>query len=188
MTAPVDAGAERGDDVDPELGAGDVHPQTAGPGLVVPDGREGDAAPRPQQQVDEGDRTDRHAQGQPEHHRLPGIPVDPAHAVDADPRASAQPGDLGHEQPVDLGDDPRAHREIAAAKPEGETGGGYGEEGRDDPRDGHADERVDAHLLGRRPRGCRPRCRCRPAARPRPVRRTRRAGSTSGRGPRGSGA
>ena len=71
-----DPGAEGGDDVDPELGAEDVHPQTPGARLVVSDGRQGQAAPRAQQEVDQGDGAHRHRQGQPEDHGFAGGALD----------------------------------------------------------------------------------------------------------------
>ena len=112
-------------------------PEPAGPGLVVADGGESEAAPRAQQQVHQGDRADGHAERQPEDDRLPGVPGD----LTARWRCSTPEPPPSHEicvtsKPVYLGDHPGADGEVAAAQPESQARGGHGEERRHDSRQG----------------------------------------------------
>jgi hypothetical protein len=107
--------AERRHQVDQELGAEHVHAEALGARLVVADGGQRQAEAATQQQVTEGHGADPHGQGQLVGGEQAGGAVVGRGGPQGQARAAAELGDVADHQPVDLGDDPGADGEVAAA-------------------------------------------------------------------------
>src|SRR5665648_464068 len=136
------AAAERGDEVDVELRTEDVDTGALRRQLVVADGREGEAEPRAQQEVDEQDRA--HGNEQREQVRTSDARIDRQASGGDDGLAgpAARGLDVGHDEADHLSDHPGADGEVAAAQAEDERrhregDGGGKHSGKDD-----GDERV----------------------------------------------